>query len=566
MRTPLLLMILAVLAPAFAQAPDTGKTKCRVEGRVVHSATGAPLKKAIVWLKPFEARDGVKDTLSVSSRSTATDVEGRFSFDAVDPGAYVLSGWRTGYLEQFYGAHSPILGGRPFRLDSGQNLTDMVLKLTAQGMLYGKVTDEDGDPVPNAQVQALRLSSVPGRRQTQNVTAVTSQDDGSFVIGNLVPGHYFLSAAYSEQVEVESGKPHREAYVTTYFPETIDPERAGEIDLAAGAEIHGLAIRLHQARVFQIRGKAVNQETGEPAPNTQLELVRMGDERLPLASRTVGIMAGDDGVFQIRSVLPGDYVIQAATDAGMIKLEAQQKAIMWMPSAAVGRLPVHVGGEDVDHLVMPLGDGAVLQGTIRMEGAREAARIPGKLWIRLLPDGDAPSSPVSRMIGDDGTFNVFPILPDAYVVDVSGLPDGVYLKFVRFEGQDVGRGRLDLTAGKGGTLDLVLSSKAATISGTVRGANGEIARGAPVRLWSPTGMVESVTADENGNFRVGRLGPGEYYVLAWDEVDPELDDATLLKRLEKQATSVNVEEGGRQTIDLKTTSRDVATVLLASLK
>src|SRR5690349_1105902 len=138
------LSIIAICAVALAQTPAANSTS-RVAGRAVNANTGAPLKKVTVWLKPSTA-GGVNEGHTVAVRSTISDAQGRFSFEAVEPGAYLLSGRRSGYLEQGYGARSPLVPGAPFKLEPGQNLADVVLNLAPQGMVFGKVTDEDGDP------------------------------------------------------------------------------------------------------------------------------------------------------------------------------------------------------------------------------------------------------------------------------------------------------------------------------------------------------------------------------------------------------------------------------------
>src|SRR6202043_3283986 len=101
------------------------------------------------------------------------------------------------------------------------------------------------------------------------------QADGTFVIGSLAAGRYYLSATdnrgnYMDDAERPGRKGPEEGYVTTYFPNAIDAAAAAPIEIAAGAELRGIEIRLRKARVFRIRGKVVNTLTGAVPQNMML--------------------------------------------------------------------------------------------------------------------------------------------------------------------------------------------------------------------------------------------------------------------------------------------------------
>ena len=57
------------------------------------------------------------------------------------------------------------------------------------------------------------------------------------------------------------------------------------------------------------------------------------------------------------------------------------------------------------------------------------------------------------------------------------------MRVTRFGGQDVTRVPLDLTSGGGGALDVVLSPKAADVTGVVLNDKNEPVQGVPVTLW-----------------------------------------------------------------------------------
>ena len=83
----------ALAQAAFAQAPDVkADDKCSVEGTVIDSATGEPVKKARVTLAPT-GQD--KDAFA-----TTTDAAGHFLIDEVDSGRYRLTARRSGYTQR----------------------------------------------------------------------------------------------------------------------------------------------------------------------------------------------------------------------------------------------------------------------------------------------------------------------------------------------------------------------------------------------------------------------------------------------------------------------------------
>src|SRR5436305_2985174 len=122
-------MRLALIVLAVACSAQT-QDKPAVAGRVVSTVTGAPLKKASVWLEPFSATRGVNGTPGVALPETTTDAEGRFTLDSIEPGSYFLLAQRVGYLDQGYGAPEPQVVGSPIDLTAGQTMSDVTLKLT----------------------------------------------------------------------------------------------------------------------------------------------------------------------------------------------------------------------------------------------------------------------------------------------------------------------------------------------------------------------------------------------------------------------------------------------------
>jgi hypothetical protein len=164
--------------------------------------------------------------------------------------------------------------------------------------------------------------------------------------------------------------------------------------------------------------------------------------------------------------------------------------------------------------------------------------------------------------------------PERYRMTPTGLPDGCYVKQIRFGGQDVTRTLLDLTAGSGGQLEILLSPNAAQISGTVRNEKGEIAKDVAVTVWQPVDgqpgaqeFIRSLRTDQNGSFKLANLAPGDYRVIAWEQVEPGMaNDPDFRSKFESKATAVKLQENSRETVEPKLLPFDVIEAEAAKIR
>src|SRR5207248_7123505 len=101
-----------------------------IKGTVTNAVTGERLRKAYVRLTP------TSDAANV--RPAVTDDGGMFVFENIVPGNYSLEAEHQGLLETRYGDE--------LRLATGQNLTELNIKLMPPAAVSGRVRDDDGDP------------------------------------------------------------------------------------------------------------------------------------------------------------------------------------------------------------------------------------------------------------------------------------------------------------------------------------------------------------------------------------------------------------------------------------
>src|SRR5215471_11369692 len=132
-------------------AQETPKSHAIVEGFVTKDPDSQPVKKVLIEL--------IAEHQSKAGDYTAiTGPDGTFRIEGVLPGRYHLFAERTGFLdsEKQHGRSD----GRLLTLSAGQELQDVHIRLQAAAVVRGRVTDEDGEPMADAQVTVMRSTFV----------------------------------------------------------------------------------------------------------------------------------------------------------------------------------------------------------------------------------------------------------------------------------------------------------------------------------------------------------------------------------------------------------------------
>ena len=226
--------------PSPAATGDAGQ-KIRVEGTIL-SLNGDLVRKATVRLQGSAAQPGQPP----NNYSESTDSGGRFVFEDVAPGRYLLSAEKPGFILARYGARSNTSPGTQLNLTAGMEMKDLAMKMTPQGVIAGKVLDQDGDPVVSAQVQAMRYTYARGRKQLQPAGGGATNDLGEYRIGSLAPGRYYVSATdrrptqFGTQERPGRAGAVQEGTITTYYPNGADASNAVAVDVTAGGEMRGI--------------------------------------------------------------------------------------------------------------------------------------------------------------------------------------------------------------------------------------------------------------------------------------------------------------------------------------
>ena len=524
-----------LIACCLAQPPLLTE-KASVSGSVT-SIAGDPLRRVTLRLNALPGARGSSTESLVSNATAETDSQGNFAFDEVVPGRYMLRAERSGFLGAgYWDDRGPVLTINP-----GQKTTGIVIKMTPQGVIAGRVIDDEKEPLPGA-IISVRMYSVPGQRQRMEPPGSrgTTDADGAFAIGNLIPGRYVVSVAAppsaASPVKSRSLLTHPEMYVTTYYPDATDISGATPVELSAGEQARGLEIQLQRVPVFKLSGKLVNAITGEPSSADTLNLIRQGSGPPGLRSRSTGVRSGE---FSFDEVLPGTYV-----------LEAQSAGETETNRPLVGRQIIALGNGDLDRVILEMKPGIEMRGSVIVEGS------PVSSWPRIsLTPTEGLNNLDFATMDEDGHFALTGLEPAQYRVNVSSIPPPMFVKSIRFNGQDIVDALVDLGSAATASLDIVISDRLSSISGIVTDSSGAPVGLATVLAQSrKTEFPRRTETDENGRFSFARVPPGEYIMMASKLFGPgQLGPSELFEKLGK---AITVGEGVSVAADLRLITMD----------
>ena len=518
-----------------------------VKGMVTNAVTGERLRKAYVRLAP------VTDAAKVLP--AITDEEGRFSFENVRPGNYLLEAEHQGLLDRKYGedAGAPV----EVRLAAGQNLSDLNIRLIPPAAVSGRVRDEDGDPWTHAHIDVFRLVWEDGKRRLQGFDNAEVNDEGEFRAGHLPPGRYYLSAVPDASWERRNRAASAPRLQQTWYPSALDSSSAMPVVLLPGQELTGAEIRLRRSSVYRIRGKVSGLQGVPVLPGpSQWGTPRLGIWSMREGGSSIAGFLEKDGSFDVEDIAPGTWQIRVEQG-------------VW-PARVLGAATIQIDDHDVQGVSLTVHAPHPLKGMIRMDSAEEALPAGLSLWL------DAPDGPwdVITTTQSDGSFDFENVSPVRYHVHVRGPASSqYYVKRLRYGPMESSDPEFSLSA-DGDTLEVTLSGRGARVSGVVRRGDTAGSRTPQVVLLPDTSDAELRrydthlgALDQSGAFVVKEpVRPGGYTVYAFEGVpDGAWTDAEFLKEMEGKGVGFKAAEGDAKTVEVPLIPRSDIAALLTRL-
>ncbi len=456
-----------------AQRPQFGTGV--IAGVVINGETNQPIADATISLVSAEV---------MAIRVAQSDRAGRFLLPAVPAGRFVLHASKPAYLGAGYGATKAGRPGTVIALADGQQLIGLTLKMWPGAVVTGVVTDEQGEPLPDAEVQLQRIGGgAPDLIQTMMALGGgrqnTTDDRGVFRIYGIAPGEYVVSAsprggpppgarrvtpedlaagqralrearpvppkpsavtpstplpstvlpsrpvqAQEDAQAFASADGPAPGWAPVYFPGTSDPTRATSITLALGEERTGVNMKVELVPLARVEGTVFGAD-GAPAANVQVMLQREGAGPPSLAAVFAiapGSRSGANGRFTVRNAGPGQYTLTARTVRAS---GGPAGANLWASA------PLTVAGQNITGVVLQLQTGMSLSGRVVVNATRVAApaSLAGVTIAVTAPSGtrdpmNALMGLVAMSLGGQGSMQV---ARENGTFDVTGLAPGSYL-------------------------------------------------------------------------------------------------------------------------------------------
>src|SRR5215468_440456 len=306
-----------------ANAQQTGV----ITGRIV-AEDGGGLSNVSVGIYPAstgQRNDGRR-------LSTTTDDDGNFKFTGLLPRAYLI----TAYEERGY-VNRPITASERNYYRIGENV---VITMIRGGVITGRVTTADGEPMIGAQVSATNVRDPEGNpvRRQYTARARITDDRGVYRLYGLTPGTYVV--AVRSNLAIREISPY-DGETPTFHPSSTR-DTAAEVAVASGGEVAGIDIRFRGDRGHIISGVATGAG-GASRPSVSLyslatgTYVGHGEIRPGEAANSFAIRGVSDGEYEVVAqvfgsdeaesfISPPRRVTVRGADAGGIELKVAPRA------------------------------------------------------------------------------------------------------------------------------------------------------------------------------------------------------------------------------------------------
>jgi hypothetical protein len=530
-------LVVANLAASgqFAEKPpNTGdKTTFTLQGTVVNSATGRPIRRALV------------EVYSGGPRAMLTNPEGEFSFDNILKGAVMVRAHRPGFTET---AQS----GQAYSLKSveiGPQTGKIVLKLTPECMISGTVLDSNGEPIEGATIDVVTSSIVEGRRELVPVHAgIRTDEDGSFRMSGLSSGKYFINVeAGANRLIAQSKNEVRSYPAKIYYPFANDISSATPLNLAPGEHAQ-VQFSLPLVAAFKLSGTVFGiSGYKEVAPPI---LVDGMDQFLFSARR----WDRETGAFEFPAVPAGTYILR-------VYAQSEDKHPAWLRQSVIVN-------RDISGLNVGLQSGSTIPVSVRAELSPQSlpsncaggfmgqnGKTDCKIFlamVMLMPlDSTRTQFRAEPESEDPSTLAIRGVTPGKYRVDVMPMVSS-YVRSVRCGGVDLLREELTVPAGGSmQPIEVVLRDDGAIVKVHVQGEPVEHVKVLFLPEFAPYLRPRVIDVNTKEDGMDGGLAPGEYKVLAFDSMDGiEYANPEFLGKYSSQTVHVTLSANSTTTLNV----------------
>ncbi len=567
-----LFLAVACLSGAWPFAQSTSDNPDTIRGIVINSATREPIARALVS--------------SPGNRlATMTNSEGRFEFNLprVDtasgsgsgsnapPGrsirSYSLMARKPGFLTD------PNSQANNIRNNPSKDLT---LALTPEAVIVGSVTLPTAEAPDSITLQIFRRQVQDGRGHYVPAGGAQSASDGQFRFSDLPAGTYKLLTNELLDRDPLTADPFASdsrgplfGYPPVYYQSASDFGAASTIQLAAG-QTQNVNLSLVKQPYYRVKVPVVVPVTDGGENGVSVEVYAHGHKG---PGFSLGYNNRDHA---IEGMLPdGIYTIEASSSGPNRVIGLETLIVKGAPSD---------GRTTIDGPRMALVPNASIPVYVREEFT-SAARDDGNAALRKPHDYLSLALESADDFGMDGDVPLRnPTGPGDGSLAIEGAPPGLY--WVRVQSSrgypaSIRSGNLDLlhqplVVGVGGgasPIEITMRDDAAEISGTVEGITPPTPGSARVPgsgqarahvycipVADSSGRFTEIWVRPDGSFVSQGLAPGTYRVLAFDQVQAEIEyrNPEAMRAYDSKGQVVRVAGGQKERVQLQLISTSIA--------
>ena len=510
-----------------------------IRGRLA-ATDGQPIMNATVMVQSL--------TGTPVAKPTRPDAEGRFVFEDLAPGAYIVMASAPGYIDQ-----SMALGNRlqwPRHL-IGSNVS---INMIRGGVITGLVTNPKGEPVVGVPVQSTMTSNQSSSMLGFVSGGGTSETDdrGIYRIYGLLPGQYIVNAGGKGAFGLAANGFDMD--VPTFYPSTTR-ETAVPVSVRSGDETTGIDIKYRGTEGHSISGLVLGNIETSPAGGPVTIMLAHAATASILSFEFAGV-PDPRRAFSFNGVADGEYDLFAS--------------YLTNPNdnALIGTKRVTVRGGDLSGIelrLVPLGS---MAGTITLDPIKPEDKCDKRgsqviETILKLPADDpkkAANQPLMAMfsglgqLNDKGEFALRNLDAAKYRFDIKLPSESWYVRAINLPasaaratpqtttgpaaqssatGPNTGAWQGIVTIKPGDHLSgisIMVGQDAATLRGRVEPEGTVIREGTHVHLVPVDGdqannvlRYGETLVKRDGSFAFTNFSPGRYFILSRVEPPNEAD-------------------------------------------
>lgn len=474
-----------------ASGQDTANmtaTSYRIAGVLVNASTGEPVRRGLVQVLNENGR---------ALASCITDNDGRFSLDHLAAAKFQLTASKHGFRSQAYDEHDDFASSIVTGPD--QDTTHINFRLMPNAVLYGAVTDDNGDPVESARVMLFKKPKFSGMgERTAQVDAAETDDTGGYEFGNVAPGEYLMAVAAEPWYAIHGSATERRnnaldvAYPVTYFDSTTDERAATPIELAGGVRQEA-NISLHAVPALHIALATQQRPDGNLAAEGLHQIV-FGN--LVGGSSSFNYSA-PSGMLMMDGVSPGHY---------QLDLHGDSERVLDVSLASSGQLDPGSGSA-----------ANAVDGTVRMA---KGAGPPDQMTISLERIDDGPGQTQYATEAHQGRFRFDSVAPGEYAAWANAGEQSVPVITIGV-GTAKQVGNVITIRDRTPTVVLTLSDAETRLEGFAKKGGKGFAGAMMVLLPRNTAHWKALTrrdqSDSDGSFAFRDVAPGEYTAVGIED-------------------------------------------------